>query len=164
MDGSIRELIEAMRDEIACFDDFSREQMAMSRAVRERDWVSLQKSLVTLESIAALIQGAEARREGILSELCRETDVAGEDGFYRFATWIGEPSRTALTDAYRALKVAALRVRIENDALGSSIDDARELLSGIFDELFPDRRGKLYGRTGRAVGRNLESVVVNTAM
>jgi len=71
--------------------------------------------------------------------------------------------RSVLTDAYRDLRLSAMRARIENRALDSFVGVQGSTLSKVIDELFPMRKGRIYGKTGKAREAAPESMVLDAA-
>ena len=61
-------------------------------------------------------------------------------------------------------QVAAMRVRLENAAIGDYAKSSGELLGEVLRELFPDKKGKIYGPSGRAVEPGHDAILLNTAM
>jgi hypothetical protein len=160
---SIASLAAAMEGEIACLEAYVEGQKAFAASLRNRDWRSLQDSMAALEIVTrrlAKIEEVRAEAEASLRDDAR----CSEEGFYRLVLRVTEPERTMLTDVYRRLKIAAMRARFENNATGSLAEESRDLLGAVLEELFPEKRGKIYGRSGRALPAGHDSLVLNTAL
>lgn len=55
-----------------------------------------------------------------------------------------------------------VQVRTENKALSEYINITRNFVRGIIDSALPQSRAKVYGRSGKILQKQPESVVVNT--
>jgi hypothetical protein len=160
---SISSLAIAMESEIAVFDAYVEGQKRFAGALRDRDWRGLQESMSLLEGISLRLSEIEGLRARAEAELRTETGCA-EESFYRLALFVTEPERTRLTDLYRRLKVGAMRARFENETAGQYAEGSRNLLGSVLEELFPEKKGKIYGRSGRAVQSGHDALVLNTAL
>jgi hypothetical protein len=156
-------LIAAMTAEIACFEAYIASQRSFSSALKDRDWVSLQTEMGLLDEISkALAERESVRAEAF--ELLRAELECGDSGLYRLALHVPEPQRSELTDLYRRLKISAMRAKFENASASDFAGGNRDLLRAILEELFPEKRGNIYGRSGKAVRPGMDSLVLNTAL
>ncbi|MGO8692960.1 MAG: flagellar export chaperone FlgN [Rectinemataceae bacterium] len=160
---TVRTLIAAMSAEIACFEAYIASQRSFSSALKDRDWVSLQAAMSLLEDISRTLAERESVRAEAFELLRAELDCEG-DGLYRLALHVSEPHRTELTDLYRRLKISAMRAKFENASASDYAGDNRDLLRAILEELFPEKRGNIYGRSGKTVRPGMDSLVLNTAL
>lgn len=156
-------LAAAMRAEIACFEAYVAAERSFAGALRDRDWIALQTAMDLIDEIMrALSSREEVRAEAF--ELLRAGLGCEDEGFYRVALRVPEPDRSELTDLYRRLKLAAMRARFETAAARDYATGNRELLRAVLEELFPEKRGRIYGRTGQAVQPGLDALLLNTAL
>ena len=56
-----------------------------------------------------------------------------------------------------------MRARVENDALSAWTDASSGLLHGLLEELYPERRGRIYGRHGKAMASAERPVLLDAA-
>ncbi|HOX33530.1 MAG TPA: flagellar export chaperone FlgN [Spirochaetales bacterium] len=155
-------LAAAMRAEIACFEAFVAAERSFASALRDRDWGSLQTAMELIDDITRAI----AEREGFRAEafeLLRTQLGCEEEGLYRVALKVPEPERSELTDLFRKLKLAAMRARFESAAASDYANSNRELLRAVLEELFPEKKGRIYGRTGQVAQPGLDSLLLNRA-
>ncbi len=57
-----------------------------------------------------------------------------------------------------------MRAKLENAALGDYAAASRDLLGAVLDELFPEKKGKIYGRSGRTIQPGHDALLLNTAL
>ena len=160
---TVRTLMAAMRDEIACFEAYVAAERSFSSAIRDRDWIGLQTAMDLIDELMRAIASREAVRAEAFELLRAQSGSEGEN-LYRVALRVPEPERSELTDLFRRLKLAAMRARFEAAAAKDYATSNRELLRAVLDELFPEKRGRIYGRTGQAVQPGLDALLLNTAL
>jgi hypothetical protein len=153
----------AMSAEIACFEAYLAAQRSFTASVKARDWTALQTAIGIQDELAQAIARRESERAECFERLRAQTGCE-TGGLYRVALLVPEPERTELTDLYRRLKLAAMRAKFENAAIGDYASSNRELLRAVLEELFPEKRHRMYGRSGRAVQPDLDALLLNTAL
>jgi len=62
------------------------------------------------------------------------------------------------------IKVMATRAKIENDALRAFAQSSSESIGAIMQELFPEQKGKLYGRKGTLRHAESMPIVIDTSL
>lgn len=170
----------SMEAEIDIFDAYVEAQAAFASSLRERDWKSFEESTNLLESLSTDLSATEAERcraEGTLRVAIafdrgevgfdrNETFEAStsSEGFYRLIRSVPEPERTRLADRFRQLKICVMRTRFENQAVGDYAVANRELLGQVLEELFPEKKGRIYGRSGHAVQPGRDAILLDAAL
>jgi hypothetical protein len=153
----------AMSAEIACFEAYVAAQRTFSAAVKARNWTALQAAIGIQDELARAIADKESARAEVFERLRAQTGCdAG--GIYRVALLVPEPERTELTDLYRRLKLAAMRAKFENASISDYAAGNRDLLRAVLEELFPEKKHRMYGKSGRTVQPDLDALLLNTAL
>jgi hypothetical protein len=160
---NLENLMQAMERERAAFDRYVLGQRDFGEALMKRDWPALERAMANLGTEAAAISDAEVARSSAETFFRLEKGIISE-GLSHIALAIPEPKRGLFTDLHRSLKVAAMRAKLENEGLGDYAIASRDLLGAVLDELFPEKKGKIYGPSGRAIQRGHDSLVLNTAL
>ena len=83
---------------------------------------------------------------------------------YQVALLISEPERSELTDLYRRLKLAAMRAKFENASAKDYAMGNRDLLRAVLEELFPEKKHRMYGKSGKTIQPDLDALLLNTAL
>ena len=164
MTTKIPALIQSVQDETAALERYLKERKVLSDAIRRRDWPALQDVLLRIEGVALLAEATERKRSALWDEVLSETGLPHQSSVYRVALGVPEPERSLLSDTYRRLKIAALRARIENEALGEYVGETAGTIRSVVEELYPDQKGRIYGRSGRAVAAGARPIVLDTAL
>ncbi|HOX12785.1 MAG TPA: hypothetical protein P5117_02605 [Spirochaetia bacterium] len=164
MTTKIPALIRSVLDEAAALEKYLEERKVLSDAIRRRDWSALQDVLLRIEGIALLAEATERNRSALWEEILADNGLPSDSSVYRLALGVPEPERSMLSDAYRRLKVAALRARVENEALGEYVGETAGTIRSVVEELYPDQKGRIYGRSGHAVAAGVRPIVLDTAL
>jgi hypothetical protein len=160
---NLQSLIAAIERESASFDAYVEGQRIFGTALRARDWPGLEKAMAVLEAQAERIMEAEADRAAAETFVRLEFGIL-EEGLHRIALVAPEPMRSRLLDTHRRLRIGAMRARLENTALGDYAAASRDLLGSVLEELFPEKRGRIYGRSGKAIQPGHDALLLNTAL
>jgi hypothetical protein len=139
-------------------------QALIRTAVINRQWLAFESHLEALNRIRARLLDLEAERVGIFASFSgNRLWKPGEEaaGFYALVSRFPPDERKAITDAYRNLKIETMKARIASDALLNYLGEAGRLISGFLDAAFPDRKGKLYSRSGAQVQADMRSMVLD---
>lgn len=159
----LAELFAAIEREIGGFEACVAVQKEFEKAIEDRNWLALQAAMASLDDRFSEIGRLEERRSSAEALLRADIGAPGE-GIPGLLFHVTEPARSQLADLHRRLRVASMRVRLENAAIGDYARTSRELLGEVLRELFPDKKGKIYGRSGRAVEPGHDAILLNTAM
>jgi len=141
-------------------------QSTIHNAIVSRDWTDFEGQFDELEEMGRELAALESERERVFPESAggkgREGEGEGDSArFYAFAARLPEAQRREITDAYRALKMEALRVRSAGETLMGYIAAARATMAGFFEAAFPARAGQTYSRRGSRVSGDMRSMMLN---
>jgi hypothetical protein len=153
----------AMSAEIACFEAYVAAQRSFITAMKDRDWKTLETAIGIQDELTRAIAQKESERAEAFERL-RADSGCDESGLYRLALCVPEPERSELTDLFRRLKLAAMRAKFENASAGDYATGNRDLLRAILEELFPEKKHRIYGRSGKTVQPDLDALLLNTAL
>lgn len=137
-----KQLIEVMQQENELLDKILNLQTILHNYVKEKNWENLNISLESFQSMSDDFVELEQKREC----LSKEIDIR-----------IDEDISPVLTEVRGKLQ----KSKIENNALNEYISTTRKFLQGVFDTVVPQRRNKVYSKTGEFVKNEISSVVIN---
>jgi hypothetical protein len=129
-------------------------------AVIKREWADFEVLMARINRIGSELAGLEDERLALAGELAA-VPGGDRDSFYAVAALLPPGERHGLTARYRELKMAGLRVRIANDTLLTYMTGVKATMSGFIEAAFPDRKGKVYSRSGAVVPQDMRSMVLN---
>jgi hypothetical protein len=141
-------------------------QDLIRKAVINRQWMDFEAYMEALGQIGAHFEDLDQERVRIFASFTGDGNTPGKTGddaagFYALASCFPADERKALTDVYRNLKMETMKIRLESDALMNYLSEASLLVTGFLEAAFPDRKGKLYSRSGAQVQADMRSMVLN---
>ena len=137
-----QQLIAVMQQENALLDTILEQQAVLHRCVTERDWRGLEGAMSNLQALSDTFSELETTR----SALCEKCNIAQESD---------------VAPVLRQVRGKLLKSKVENSALNAYIKTTRRFLQGVFDSVVPQRRNKVYSRTGAIVKPEMSSLVLN---
>jgi hypothetical protein len=129
-------------------------------AVVKRDWADFEALMAGMDRIGAELGRLEDERMGLVREMAADSGGRGDD-FYAVVAPLPPGERKELSERYRGLKMAGLRVRAANESLLAYMAGIRATMSGFIEAIFPDRKGRVYSRSGAVVPQDMRSMVLN---
>jgi hypothetical protein len=143
-------------------------QTLVRDAVKRKQWIDFNMLIESMNSFSFQIEDLEQQRLAIFEDAA-DNDFAvcrrgGAPTFYAFAMRFPDTERNSLTNVYRRLKMETAKVRFTSDALNAYLTDARILVSGMIDEAYPERRGKIYSKKGSLRSADMRSLVINAQL
>ncbi|MDR0668731.1 MAG: hypothetical protein LBF95_01500 [Treponema sp.] len=154
-----------LKREAGLLETVGKTQQRVWNAVVKREWTGFEALLLTMDRTAAELEELEGERKALFRDLPGFS--AGEDhetGFYRFITSLPPDEHQVLAAAYRELKMASLRIRINNENLLSYLSGIKATMSAFIESAFPDRKGRLYSRSGTVRPQDMRCMVLNRSL
>jgi hypothetical protein len=144
--------------ELLC--DIEAAQKRVWDAVVKREWADFEALMAGMGKIGAELGRLEDERTGLVRELAADSGGGGDD-FYGMAALLPARERHELMEKYRGLKMAGLRVRTANESLVAYMAGIKTTMAGFIEAAFPDRKGRVYSRSGAVVPQDMRSMVLN---
>ena len=137
-----QQLIAVMQQENALLDTILAQQTVLHNCVTKRDWAGLEGAMANLQSLSDTFSELETKR----CALCETCNPASESD---------------VAPVLQEVRGKLLKSKVENTALNAYIRTTRRFLQGVFDSVVPQRRNKLYSRSGAIVNPEMSSIVLN---
>jgi hypothetical protein len=131
-------------------------QTLVAEAVRRKCWVDFDAFVRTINELGVRLEGFEKERLALMPGV-----NGSSGGFYDFARRFPDDERQVLCGLYRQVRLEAARVRFSAEALAVYLGEARVLVSGLIEAAFPEKRGKIYGKSGMERGKELGGIVLD---
>jgi hypothetical protein len=155
--------------EIEALQSIAGAQQQVWEAVLKREWTGFEALLAMTGRIGAELENLEGERQGLFRELPgfsgdrdgKTGETTDETGFYRLIAPLPPEERKELAAKYRELRMAVLRVKINNENLLAYIAGVRATMSAFIESAFPDRKGRLYTRRGAVAPPDMRCMVLN---
>jgi hypothetical protein len=165
MQGECNEAIAVLNQEIELVERIFEAQKMVRGAVMGRSWADFEVLMETMRDYGAEFGELEQERGEIFTRLAERAgengDTAGESGFYTLIARLPDMERAILASLYRNLKFKTFKIRIENDAMARYLNEIGVIVSSFLEAAFPDRKGKLYSRSGAPLHADMRSMVLN---
>jgi hypothetical protein len=134
-------------------------------AVLKREWAGFEALLSAAGRIGTELAALEGERQALFDKIPGFSGAADQEtGFYRLAVSLPPEEQRELTAKYRELKMAGLRVRINNENLLAYIAGAKAAMSVFIESAFPGRKGRVYTRSGAVVPQDMRCMVLNHSL
>ena len=137
-------------------------QIEVRQAVLNREWADYELLTSRMAEYSSQFELLERERIGIFHSFSPRIEGSDESaGFYSMIAQLPLPLRKELSELYRDLKMAILKIRLANESLTQYLDEAKISVKSFIDAAFPDRKGRLYSRLGTHVQSDVRSMVLN---
>lgn len=157
----VDDLITLIEREIILLQGMAATERRLQKAVIGRNWTAVDETIRGMELVSEEIAATEARRHDVFEECCRRIGAAGANAFFGLLASVSPEQRAKLSGLYRELKVAVLAVRSITDGIDAYVSSTMQTLNGVIEELFPERRGKIYSGTGSVDKQGHTALVVD---
>lgn len=153
-----------LKSQIELLERTAVEHRELQSAVMDRDWQALEEYMARLSVRSGELSELERRRHDAYRNLREQLELDSGDGFFEVLTRLDNGPRARLAELYRNLKVAVMRLAGQNGNLESYVSASSETLEQVLAELFPQRKGTIYGRSGVATAKDSRAFVVNRTL
>jgi hypothetical protein len=159
------ECIAVLNQEIELVERVHETQKMVRQAVMSRSWANFEQLMETMQGYGAEFGELERERMEIFAKLAEKTGkngvIAGDTDFYALVFGLPPMERNILADLYRSLKFKTFKIRVENEAMARYLSEIGTIVSSFLEAAFPDRKGKLYSRSGAPLHADMRSMVLN---
>ncbi|OJF77567.1 MAG: hypothetical protein BKP49_00880 [Treponema sp. CETP13] len=135
-------------------------QKKIHASVTDKKWKSMEELLNTLNKYTEQFKMLENKR----IELCTKIYPEDPRDMYKVAEKMPPIFRKPFIETFQDLRQKLTISKIENKAINDYIRITRSFLQGVMEKVIPQRKNKVYSRTGDIVKNEPDSVVLNTYM
>ncbi|GMO50933.1 MAG: hypothetical protein Pg6C_15240 [Treponemataceae bacterium] len=151
-----QKLAEILTSQSALLDNIIDTQKKIHGGVIARNWMSLQVDLAALDSLSLKFSELENARNALCGESSR--------GIGSIIGQFPHEERAFLFNAFSNFRHKLLASKIESRSLGDYLKITCAFLQGIFESAAPNRKSKVYSKTGAIVNTAPDSLVLDTLM
>ncbi len=127
---------------------FGRLEADLQEAIIERDWQTMDAVIPELERLGDELENLEREREAAVCASKEELGLAPEQSFAELLARSEPQERAELASLYRNLQIAVLRVKNQTSGIDAYVRNSIRTANTVLGEIFPERKGTLYSRTG----------------
>lgn len=141
-------LIEILEKEIELVNSFTEVENSILDSVIANNWDILESSINQTHDISLAIESLDKKRE-VCVELLREELGEGSDThFYHLTINMESGRKNKINDLYRALKLSVLNLQNMSWRIDTYVGTVTGIMKQTLKEIYPNRRGSLYSRSG----------------
>jgi hypothetical protein len=144
----------------AILEDIIAQQKIVHVAVTNKQWKLTEDALRDLNTLTENFRELEQTRVQLCEEICPENPKSMTEVAEKLPLVFKTPFISTFHEVRQKLTVS----KIENKAINDYIRITQTFLQGVMESVIPQRRNKVYSRTGAIVKNQPESVVLNTYM
>jgi hypothetical protein len=141
-----------MKEEAGALETLSALEEKLRRSVMDRDWTSLDGTLLEVKTVSEKVSQTEQIRATVYQKIRNSCQAKPGEGFQEILARVPGDERETLSALHRRVRVAVEKVKCLTGGLDTYINSAVSTMDKILDELLPERKNKIYTRRGEAVG------------
>jgi hypothetical protein len=140
-----------MREEAETLEALSALEDGLRRSVVGRDWDGLEGRLRELGAVGGKVSQTDQMRAAVYRKIRVSCQAGPEEGFREVLARVPAGEREELEGLHRRVRVAVERVRCLTGGLDAYISSAVSAMDRILEEVFPERKTRIYTREGGLV-------------
>ncbi len=154
-------LIDIITRETELIDNFSSVEASIMDSVINNNWDTLELELNQVEKLSGLIEVLDQKREFAVETV--RTAIGEKSGthFYRLTMGLESEQRDRLNELYRKLKLSVLNLQNMNWRIDAYVGTVTGIMKQTLKEIYPNRRGSLYSKTGSLREAQSNPMVLN---
>jgi hypothetical protein len=137
-----------MREEAETLEALSALEDGLRRLVVERNWGGLEETLRDVRAVGEKVAQTDQIRAAVYRKIRMSCQAGPEEGFQEILGRVPICEREPLGALHRRLRVAVERVKCLTGGLDTYINSALGTMEKILEEVFPDRKNRIYTRQG----------------
>ena len=150
-----------LNQEVELLESFARQEQKLQDAIVDREWDRLEGIVNEMSDASQSVLSVEQERHDSYTRVRQEVGCPSDVGFYDFVAHLDLADRMEVSELYRRLKVAVMRVQALTGGIGSYITSATSAIRDVLDELYPERKGRIYSRAGHHAAPDDRAMVVD---
>lgn len=158
----LQDFIGILDRQTALINELSEMELELQKIVADRDWERLTEIVPRMTTVSEAINEAEELRNQTVLELTR---IAGPGVlFSELLRRLSPEVRIAVTERYRNLKIAMLRLRSRSSSIDSYLRATISTQRGVLKELYPDRTSPGYTSDGDGTFTTAPAMVLDHSL
>ncbi len=133
------------------------QQQIVRSAVTSKNWNQLQDAVSVVNQLSKDFVALEAKR----LEECLKLHQGNPDDIFAIANMVSPELKKCILGMFHQVRQKLVVSKIENDAINEYIRITQEFLQGVFDNVLPQRRNKIYSSKGDVIKNRPKAVILN---
>jgi flagellar FlgN protein len=157
----IAHLKSQLRKQSELLSEFGKKELDLQKAILERNWPAMDSVMPDLERLSATLESVERRRHSVVVRMKAAVGLEPDAPFAELVLQSKFRDRAELTSLYRDLQIAVLRVKNQTSGIDSYVRNSVRTANTVLGELFPERKGTIYSRSGAHSPAHGSAMVLN---
>ena len=154
-------LIRVIKDEIDLINGFAKIENTILDSVINNSWDGLQAAISRSEDISLEMESLEIQREDLLGSIRETAGLDADSTFYRITVELELDIKDRINDLFRVLKLSVLNVQNITLRIDTYLDTVTGIMKQSLKEIYPNRRGSLYSKSGTIREAESNPMVLN---
>ena len=133
------DIIEILKKEDSVMDEILTCQGNIREAVKQRDWLELEKNITKMQSFTVDFICLDDQRDSL-----KKADFTNEEH-----------------ELMKSIQSKLIKSKIENSSLSDYVNISHGFVQNVLENVVPQRRNVLYSKNGTIVKKQPQSVVLN---
>ncbi|MFP4152226.1 MAG: flagellar export chaperone FlgN [Alkalispirochaeta sp.] len=156
---AIGRFIHLLARQTEMIDALTERQSRLQEYVSAKNWEQMEQLVPEMTRISEAIAMAEAERNALFGEI--SASYGSELTFAHVLARLPEELRRGISERYRALKIAVLRLQSRTATMDAYVRASMATSRGVLQELFPEHASSGYTRRGHGEFSTASAVVVD---
>ena len=154
-------LMEILEKEVNLVNSFIAVDNLIMDSIVNNNWDVLEPAIKKTKKLSHSIEKLDKRREVCVDILRKETDSDSDAHFYHLTVNMEEDTGNKVNNLYRDLKLAVLNLQNINWRINTYISTVTGIMKHTLKEIYPNRRGSMYSKTGAIKEAESNPMVLN---
>jgi len=154
-------LKDVLEKETTLLETLSENERQIQLLVMSRNWSDLEPILKEMSGRAEEIAATDSVRHKHYQALKEALGCEADAGFYDVLEGVSLALRRELSELYRRLKIAVSQVRSVTGGIDAYVASTVATMREVLGELYPDQKGRIYSRSGRATRADERAMVLD---
>ena len=141
-------LITVLKDEIELINSFAKIEKTILNSVVNCSWDGLESAIRRSQDISLELESLEIERENSLMAIREIKGLDADFGFYRITVELESEVSVELNNLFRVLKISVMNVQNITLRIDAYVGTVTGIMKQTLKEIYPNRRGSMYSRTG----------------
>lgn len=159
--NNTEQLIAILEREIELVRAFTKIEGVIMDSVVASNWDVLESRIDQTKGISMDIEDLDKAREECIEILKEEVGEGSSTHFYRLTANLEEETKNKLNKLYRDLKLSVLNLQNMNWRINVYTSTVSGIMKQTLKEIYPNRRGSLYSRSGMIKEADSNPMVLN---
>jgi hypothetical protein len=147
----LRLLEHLLKEEAETLETLSTLEDKLRHSVMGREWDSIDNAIRDVQTISEKVTQTEQVRAVVYQKIKRSCQAKPEEGFQDIMARVPVEEQGNLPALHRRVRTAVEKIKCLTVGLDTYVNSAAGTMDKILEELFPDRRNKIYTRGGETL-------------